>query len=130
MYRYTRSLVATMALFSGSQLVFAHHSATMFDHGRTLTITGRVVEWHWVNPHVSVLISGVVGDDTKPQEWLIELASPGKMRAVGWAREQMNTGDDVVVDFSPRREATIHGGAMKKLTLVSSGRFFVANLRE
>src|SRR5437016_5377086 len=51
---------ALFALVFGTQLVSAHHSTTMFDHSKTLTIRGIAVELRWVNPHVSLLVKGVV----------------------------------------------------------------------
>ena len=39
-------LVASMAL------AMAHHSFAMFDNSKTVTLTGTVKEFEWVNPHL------------------------------------------------------------------------------
>ena len=112
--------------------VSAHHSTTMFDHTKTMTINGAVVELRWVNPHVSLSVEGIVkereADGT--QLWVMEMTSPGNLvRAGGWRRDAVKTGDKVEVQFSPLRDAEQRGGALKKLTVLASGEVFTANIR-
>ena len=112
--------------------VWAHHSTTMFDHSKTMTITGEVVELRWVNPHVSLSVQGVVKERTAdgPQLWVMEMTSPGNLvRAGGWRRDAVKPGEKIEVQFSPLRDADARGGALKKLTVLASGEVFTANLR-
>ena len=123
-----------LALFGGLALgitsVAAHHSATMYDHSKTMTIKGVVVELRWVNPHVSLSINGTVGDSETPELWVMEMTSPGNLvRAGGWRRDAVKPGDRVEVDFSPLRDAEKRGGALKRLLIVSTGEVLTANLR-
>jgi hypothetical protein len=128
--------VATaLALFGGLALgvtsVAAHHSSTMYDHSKTMTIKGVVVELRWVNPHVSLSINGTLNDGEAPELWVMEMTSPGNLvRAGGWRRDAVKPGDRVEVDFSPLRDADKRGGALKRLLVVDSGEVFTANLRE
>jgi uncharacterized protein DUF6152 len=122
--------VAAFGVALGIHSVAAHHSTTMFDHSKSLTITGTVVEVHWVNPHVSILINGAVKDGDQPSDWLMEMTSPGNLvRAGGWSRTAVKPGDKVIVEFSPLRDPDRQGGALKKLTLVDSGVVLTANIR-
>jgi hypothetical protein len=124
------ALVMALGLLSGASRVAAHHSSTMFDHSKTMTITGTVLELRWVNPHVSVLIKGIVGDGKTEEEWLMEMTSPGNLvRAGGWSRNAVKAGDEVIVEFSPLRDTSLRGGALKKLTIVATGKVYTANLR-
>ena len=114
----------------------AHHSTTMFDHARTMTIKGDVIELRWVNPHATLLVKGVavegkdVATDGKQEEWLMEMTSPGNLvRAGGWSRSVLKKGDEVVVEFSPLRDTTSAGGALKKVTVVKTGLSYTANIR-
>jgi hypothetical protein len=132
----TRALAAVAAvgalfgLAIGVQLAAAHHSTTMFDHSKTLTIRGIAMELRWVNPHVSLLVKGIVDGNNEEEEWLMEMTSPGNLvRAGGWSRNAVKAGDRVVVDFSPLRDASSRGGALKKVTLVDTGQSFTANIR-
>jgi hypothetical protein len=104
----------------------------MFDHARTLTITGTVVELRWVNPYVSLSVNGTLKDEGgEPALWVMEMTSPGNLvRAGGWRRDAVKPGDRVEVDFSPLREPERKGGALKKLTVLATGEVFTANLRE
>jgi hypothetical protein len=123
-------IVTAFALAVAVRSVAAHHSTTMFDHSKTLTLTGTVVEVHWVNPHVSLLVSGTVKDGDKPSDWLLEMTSPGNlMRAGGWSRTAVKPGDKVVIEMSPLRDPDRQGGALKKLTLVDTGEVLTANIR-
>ena len=67
--------VLSGAVALGAASVFAHHSASMFDHAKTLTINGEVVELRWVNPHVSLSVKGAVKE--LPEDgtalWVMEL---------------------------------------------------------
>jgi Family of unknown function (DUF6152) len=121
---------ALIGLVVGVERVSAHHSATMYDHAQTMTIKGKVVELRWVNPHVSLTVKGLVGDSKVEEEWVMEMTSPGNLvRAGGWSRNVVKAGDDVTVDFSPLRDNTLRGGALKKVTVLASGLSYTANLR-
>jgi hypothetical protein len=120
-------LGAFVALVSIQAL--AHHSTTMFDREKVLTITGSVKEVQWTNPHVAIFIYGTVQDGDTPSLWLMEMTSPGNLvRAGGWSRNAVKVGDKVVVDFSPLRSGG-KGGALKKITLVDTGKFYTADIR-
>ena len=121
------------ALAAGVASVLAHHSTTMFDHSKTLTIDGEVVELRWVNPHVSLSVKGIVKELSEDgvAVWVMEMTSPGNLvRAGGWRRDAVKPGEKVEVLFSPLRDAERKGGALKKLTVVASGEVFTANIRE
>ena len=122
---------AICCLAAGIQTVAAHHSTTMFDATKTLTIKGEIVELRWVNPHATVTIAGLVDERTQPETWVMEMTSPGNLvRAGGWTRTAVKPGDKVVVNFNPLRNADNKGGSLKKLTLVSTGQVFTSNIRE
>jgi hypothetical protein len=124
-------VIAVVCGLAGISSVTAHHSATMFDHSKTLTINGTVVELRWVNPHVSLSVNGTLKDGEAPALWVMEMTSPGNLvRAGGWRRDAVKPGEKVEVDFSPLREADRKGGALKKLTVLATGEVFTANLRE
>jgi hypothetical protein len=133
MKRLIRSALALGVLGGvavGISSVAAHHSTTMFDHSKTLTINGTVVELRWVNPHVSLSVDGKLKDSEETGIWVMEMTSPGNLvRAGGWSRSSVKPGEKVEVDFSPLRDASLKGGALKKLTLVDSGQVLTANIR-
>jgi hypothetical protein len=124
-------LTALGGVAAGISSVAAHHSTTMFDHSKTLTITGTVVELRWVNPHVSLSVNGTLKDSEEAGVWVMEMTSPGNLvRAGGWRRDAAKPGEKVEVVFSPLRDPEKKGGALKKLTILASGEVFTANIRE
>ena len=133
MKRFLRSalvLTAFGGVAAGISSVAAHHSTTMFDHSKTYTISGTVVELRWVNPHVSLSVNGTIKDSEEAGVWVMEMTSPGNLvRAGGWTRSAVKAGDKVQVDFSPLRDPSMKGGALKKLTLVDTGQVLSANIR-
>ena len=133
MKRLVRSVVALSALCgiaAGITSVAAHHSTTMFDHAKTMTIKGTVVELRWVNPHVSLSVNGTLKEGEEPAVWVMEMTSPGNLvRAGGWTRNAVKPGDKVQVDFSPLRDTSLKGGALKKLTVEATGLVLTANIR-
>jgi len=101
--------------------VAAHHSTTMFDHAKVVSIAGTVKEVHWTNPHVAIFVYGSLAAGGEPTLWLME-------RAGGWSRSAVKPGDKVTVDFAPLRDGK-KGGALKRITLVESGKFYTADIR-
>jgi hypothetical protein len=123
-------LTALGGVAAGISSVAAHHSTTMFDHSKTLTITGTVVELRWVNPHVSLSVNGTLKDSEEAGVWVMEMTSPGNLvRAGGWSRSSVKAGEKVQVDLSPLRDTSMKGGALKKLTIVDTGQVLTANIR-
>ena len=111
------------------QPALAHHSTTMFDHAKVMSITGTVKEVHWTNPHVAIFVYGTLATGGEPTLWLMEMTSPGNLvRAGGWTRTAVRPGDKVTVDFAPLRDGK-KGGALKKITLKDTGKFFTADIR-
>ncbi len=126
----TLTAAAVLALAAAAWPVAAHHSTTMFDHAVTLTINGTVKEVHWTNPHVAIFVEGVIKPGDAPTVWLLEMTSPGNLvRAGGWSRNAVKPGDKVTVDMSPMRDGS-KGGALKKITILDTGKFYTANIRE
>jgi hypothetical protein len=125
------ALAIALGLISNASLVVAHHSGTMYDRSKTMTIRGTVLELRWVNPHVSVLIKGIAdGGKTEAEEWLMEMTSPiNLVRVSGWSRNAVKAGDEVIVEFSPLRDTSLRGGALKKVTIVATGKVYTADIR-
>jgi hypothetical protein len=81
----------------------AHHSGAMFDSTRTQTITGKIVEFNWVNPHSSFKVE-VTGADGKTEIWAIEMNAPGNLVRSGWKRTTLKKGDQVTAVVRPLRD--------------------------
>ena len=80
----------------------AHHSASMFEPVKTVTLTGVVKEFQYTNPH-SWLIVDVAGADGKLTTWGFEAEGPGMLMRQGIRKS----------DFAPGTKLTITGHPMR-----------------
>jgi hypothetical protein len=81
---------------------FAHHSGTMFDETKTVTLEGVVKEFQYTNPH-SWLLVDVTGADGKVTTWGFEAEGPTTLMTMKVRRG----------DFTPGTRLTISGHPMK-----------------
>ena len=133
--RHVLKSIGALAVFAvlalGISQVAAHHSASMFDFSKTQTLKGKVVELRWVNPHVTLTLTGSLTPDEAPAEWLMETTSPGNLTRVGgWRRDIIKPGDEIEVTFHPEREAGKKSGLLREMKLLSTGEVFPANIRD
>ena len=114
MTRISRILLALLPL-AAAGVANAHHSGAMFDSERTQTITGKVTEFNWVNPHSSFKVE-VTGADGKSEVWAIEMNTPQNLVRNGWKRTTIKAGDEVTVVVRPLRDGK-PGGSYMSITL-------------
>ena len=92
----------------------AHHSYSMFDRTKTISIAGTVLTWEMVNPHSFLWV--VVKTDTGAQQtWGLEAGGvPALMRA-GVKKSAVQAGQKVSVDLHPLRDGRT-GGQLVSVT--------------
>ena len=83
--------------------VLAHHSFTMFDMTKRLTLTGTVTSFEWTNPHAYIEID-VPDEKGAVKHWSIELGSPSILMQSGWKFSSIKTGDKVTLIINPDEE--------------------------
>ena len=110
--RHTIALIASLAL---PVLALAHHSGAMFESTKTITISGTVTEFNWVNPHSSFKVD-VVGADGKHEIWAVEMNTPQNLVREGWKRTTIKAGDKVTVVVHPLRDGK-PGGSFVSIVL-------------
>lgn len=93
----------------------AHHSAAMFDHDKTLNLSGTVEKFEWTSPHVWLWLQ-VTGDDGQPVSWGLEANDPGGMSRIGWNKRTLSPGDKVRVAIHPRLDGK-PAGFLQAVTL-------------
>lgn len=95
---------------------YAHHSAAMFDQAKTVTITGAVKDFKWVNPHASIEVISMEGGVQKV--WAIECSTPNILVRRGWSIHSLKPGDMVSVQAHPMRDG---GQAALVMTVSTPG---------
>ena len=98
-------VVLTMAagLLMVSIPLFAHHGMSWADNEHPVTVTGTVVEFKFVNPHVRMVLD-VKGPDGNLQRWDIEMPSPQTLHTAGWTSTSIKIGDTVAASGGPAKD--------------------------
>ena len=95
--------------------LFAHHSFTMFDMTKRITLSGTVTSFEWTNPHCYIEID-VPGEDGAVKHWSIELGSPSILQSSGWKFSSLKKGDKTTLVINPLKNGQA-GGFLSQATL-------------
>jgi len=95
--------------------VLAHHSFTMFDTTKQITITGTVTEFQWTNPHSYIEID-VPDEGGAIKHWAIEMGSPSILQQSGWKFNNLKKGDKTTLVINPLKDGR-PGGFLNSATL-------------
>ncbi|MGC4029499.1 MAG: DUF6152 family protein [Steroidobacteraceae bacterium] len=109
----TKVFIPLAALAAIAVPVAAHHSFSMFDMKKEMTLTGEVKEFQWTNPHIWVQLMAP-GADGKVVEWSIEGNSPSTLSRTGWSKRSVAPGDKVSIVIHPLRDGQ-NGGSLVKI---------------
>lgn len=115
----TKKFIAAVALSTvfaaGVAPASAHHSFSMFDFSKEVTLTGTVSKFEWTNPHSFIWVD-VVNAEGKVETWGAEGQSPNFLGRRGWSKDTVKPGDKVTLVISPLRDGRT-GGMFKSMTL-------------
>jgi hypothetical protein len=105
-------LLAVMAVASP---LFAHHSFTMFDMTKKITLVGSVTTFEWTNPHSYIEID-VPDEQGAVKHWSIEMGSPSILQQSGWKFNSLKKGDKTTLIINPLKNGKA-GGFLNTATL-------------
>jgi hypothetical protein len=92
----------------------AHHAAAMFETEKTVTVSGIVEEFAYVNPHAWLYV--VVTDDNGEEVlWGFEAEGPSALMRAGIKNNALRHGDLVTVTARPLRDGR-PAGALVSVT--------------
>lgn len=84
----------------------AHHNfAAEFDREQPVSLRGRVTEMRWANPHAWIYID-VTNDDGTVVNWALETRAANNLIRLGWRREDLPAGTELVVEAFRARNGT------------------------
>ena len=126
--KQVRSFLSAVALIAvlGST-TDAHHSAVQYDFTKAATITGVVVKFQAINPHMRLTLR--VTDQKGTRDLEIEGHSTNNMYRAGYRDGMIKVGDMISVDVAPRRDGK-EGGYMIAAVTASGTRFGVQSAAE
>ncbi len=105
--------IISVALCAAGPLFFssgawAHHGGAAYETDKSITVTGAVTKFEFINPHVLIYIA-VTNDDGEVVEWSGELTSPNRLArmdrgaTVQWSKDILRPGDEIVLSGNPAR---------------------------
>jgi len=102
--RWKQLVLAVFAagVLAVSPALSAHHGTAGYDMDKVITLTGTVTAFEWFNPHV-VIQMDVKAENGEMRSWLLELAAPVHMTRIGWNKNCMKPGDQIVADTHPAK---------------------------
>jgi hypothetical protein len=104
--------------------VWAHHSfAAEFDDKKPLKLVGTVTKMEWTNPHSWIHID-VKGPDGKVTPWMIEAGSPNALYRLGYNKDMLPVGTDIVVEGYHAKDSS-NRGVGANLTFTNGKRLFL-----
>jgi len=115
------SLVSALALVVAlGSTASAHHSAVQYDFTKSASITGVVVKFQAINPHMRLTLR--VTDEKGTRELEIEGHSTNNMYRAGYRDGLIKVGDKITVNVAPLRDGS-EGGYMVAAVTASGQRF-------
>ena len=110
--------LAAVLLALASLPAIAHHGWSTYDQTKPLTVTGKVVESHYENPHATIRV------DAQGKRWFAVLAPVSRMESRGATQEKVAVGKQVtLVGYQSKEKAdemrveriTVDGGQTVEL---------------
>lgn len=98
-------LVTVTVLMMAPSAQAHHSSAAFYVTSGSITITGTVTEFRFINPHARVYLE-VVDEKGESVVWLAEGAAAGVLRRRGWTGDQLKPGDRITVTGAPSRDGS------------------------
>ena len=118
--KHSRSLMA-LGLSGCAGIALAHHTYSMFDASRELSVNGVVAKFEWKNPHTYLWV--YVPSATNPgkyETWAFENGAPFLLAKLGWSKTSVQPDDKVTVTYAPLRDGKLGGHCLK--VIVPGGR--------
>ena len=101
-------MLMCVATFAFSAPASAHHSFSMFDKSRTLSINGSLYAVEWQNPHSWIWVQAT-GPDGVTAVWWFEGGSPAMLTRMGYSKKNMLVGTKVTVTYNPLKDGRTGG---------------------
>jgi hypothetical protein len=100
-----RRLLVVAALVLPVRAASAHHSfSAVYDEKQTISVTGVVTQFRFVNPH-AMMYMDVTDDTGTVAKWAVEFAGRLNLSEVGWTADSIKSGERVTVTGNPAHTA-------------------------
>jgi hypothetical protein len=93
----------------------AHHGTAAYDTKNLITLKGIVTDFSFINPHTQIYID-VKDDNGGVINWGCELTSPARLARVGWTKDSLRPGDQIIVTVGPAKNGA-HVGVIRTIAV-------------
>jgi hypothetical protein len=114
---------SALVLTGAASVVTAHHSGTMFDEKKEVTLEGVVKEFQYTNPH-SWLLVDVTNADGSITTWGFEAEGPSTMMQRKIRRSDFAPGTKVRITGHPMKDGRPAAAWTKGVRLTDGMEFF------
>jgi len=124
-----RLTLASMILILSTTTVAtrAHHANSAYDRTKTVSITGTVTQWQFINPHVGIWLD-VTDEQGNVNNWSGEFQSVQDLyRLFRWNQDTFKPGDRVTLIGNPDRRPGTHSMWTEAVVLADGTRVDVKN---
>jgi len=94
--RLALSVCLTAVLAITSSPISAHHGTAAFDTTKMVTVTAKMTDFQFINPHVQLYFD-VKNEKGEVEHWQGELTAPNKLARAGWTKHTLKPGDQVTI---------------------------------
>jgi hypothetical protein len=101
-------LALSLAGIASATSALGHHSTSMFEAEKRVSLTGNIKEFQWTNPHAWIQMT-VTAPDGTTTDWSFECGSPNTLSRQGWKPSTLKPGDEVTVVANPMKDGTSAG---------------------
>jgi hypothetical protein len=95
-------LAVLIGFLSAGAPLFAHHGNSAYDMSKTVPMKATVTKFEYSNPHTQVYYD-VADDKGNVEHWVAETTNPAMLNRVGWSRDILKPGDQVVLWVNPNK---------------------------
>ena len=89
----------------------AHHANSAFDRAQSVTVTGKVTRWQFINPHAGLWLE-VTDENGNVVEWSAEFQGTLDLyRNFSWNKDTFKPGDTITITGFPARDGAPTMGA-------------------
>ena len=85
---------AVVLVLAGWAPVWAHHGEANYNTDKVVTVTGKVADFQFINPHVLIYLD-VKSEGGGVTRWVGEATSPNFLLRRGWDKDTIKVGDVV-----------------------------------
>ena len=101
----TKALLLLLAAVGQVMFVYplvAHHSESINDQDRLVTVRGTVAKFQFTSPHVQIYLD--VKDEDTVTQWIATGGNPSSMRRTGWNNKILEPGDEITITGFPYKD--------------------------